>query len=259
VHETYWELQRKPFENTPEPDFFYHSPHHAEAVEQFASFMKEQRGAGLLTGDYGCGKTTVLRVMDELVDYGHHRVAYLDFPRFRRDQLAGEILRSLDEEGGGDDVDRMHRLGELLYQTYDDGGHTFVVVDEAQIISDEGVLEEMRRLLDYQIADEFLVTFLLVGEPALGEKLLRTRLDQQIALRYHLQGFDSSHTGSYISFRMEIAGANRPIFTPDAVELVHEVSHGTPRRINSVCDMCLFLGARRNADEVTADLVRMVA
>lgn len=260
MYTEYWKLARKPFENTPDPGFFFLSAEHAEALERFVYLIQERKGAGLLTGEYGCGKTTMIRVLGEWLDLEEHRVAYLNYPRFGPDQLLAEILHQLGEDTSGDNVERMHRLGEIFYRTNLDGGHTLVIIDEAQIIPDDSVLEEIRLLLNFQLEDAFLVTLLLIGQPEVRERVLRLpQLDQRIAARYHLHNFDRPTTGSYIAYRMATAGADRPVFTEGAVEEIFERTFGTPRRINSVCDMSLFIGARRGAEEIDADIVRMVA
>lgn len=260
MYEEYWKLERKPFENTPDPEFFWLSPEHAEALDRFVYLISERKGAGLLTGEYGCGKTTMVRVLSERLDLEQHRVAYLNYPRFGPDQLLAEILYQLGEDVEGDNVARMHRLGELFYRTSLEGGHTLVMVDEAQIIPDDRVLEELRLLLNYQMEDAFLVTFLLIGQPELRERVMRLpQLDQRIAVRYHLHNFDLANTGSYVAYRMETAGADRTVFTEDAIEEIYDRSLGTPRRINNLCDMSLFVGARKKLETIDAEIVRQVA
>ena len=260
MYTEYWELDRKPFENTPDPAFFYLSAEHADALDRFVYLIQERKGAGLLTGEYGCGKTTMVRVLGERLDLSQHRVAYLNYPRFGPDQLLGEILYQLGEDKEGDNVERMHRLGEIFYRTNLEGGHTLVIVDEAQIIPDESVLEELRLLLNYQLESEHLVTFMLIGQPELRERVMRLpQLDQRIAVRYHLHSFDRYNTGSYVAYRLEVAGCERQIFTDEALDEIYERTLGTPRRINNVCDMSLFMGARKGAREIDAEIVRTVA
>ena len=51
MYEQYWNLKEKPFENTPDPRFLYHSQRHEEAVSRMLYVIKERKGAGLLTGE----------------------------------------------------------------------------------------------------------------------------------------------------------------------------------------------------------------
>lgn len=260
MYEAHWNLERKPFENTPDPGFFWLSPEHSAALEKLEGFFRDRHGAAMLTGTYGCGKTTLMRVLHERLDLDQHRVAYLDYPRFGPGQLLGEILRKFGEDPDGDNVARMHRLGELFFRTAREGAQSLVIVDEAQIIPDDLTLEELRMLLNFQMEGEFLVTFLMLGEPSLRERVIRLpALDEKISVRYHLDAFDRDRTGSYVAYRMEAAGSDREVFTEDAVDAIHEKSQGTPRSINSVCDMCLFVGARKGLDAVDRRIVEAVA
>lgn len=259
VYEAHWKLERKPFENTPDTDLFWLSPEHSEALDRFEAFFRDRNGAGMLTGAYGCGKTTLMKVLHERLDLDQHEVAYLDYPRFGPGQLLGEILRKLGEDPEGDNVARMHRLGERLFRAAREGARSLVIVDEAQIIPDDLTLEELRMLLKFQMEGEFLVTFLVIGEPSLRERVIRLpALDERISVRYHLDAFDRDRTGSYVAYRMEAAGADREVFTPEAVDAIHEKSGGTPRSINSLCDMCLFVGARKGLDAIDERVVEAV-
>jgi len=63
MYEEYWGLKEKPFENTPDPKFLYYSPQHEEALARMFYVVREGKGAGMLTGVYGCGKTVLGRVL----------------------------------------------------------------------------------------------------------------------------------------------------------------------------------------------------
>ncbi|MBU1998299.1 MAG: ATPase, partial [Candidatus Omnitrophica bacterium] len=63
MYEVYWGLKEKPFENTPDPKFIYYSPNHEEALARLLYVVREHKGAVLLTGDYGSGKTLLSRVL----------------------------------------------------------------------------------------------------------------------------------------------------------------------------------------------------
>jgi type II secretory pathway predicted ATPase ExeA len=107
--------------------------------------------------------------------------------------------------------------------------------------------------------DRFLVDILLVGQPELQDRIREhPHMDSRIGLRFHLGQFVEDQTEAYIRHRLRIAGAVRELFTSAACSTVHEVTGGTPRRINTVCDLSLFEGATGGAAEVGEDLVRRV-
>lgn len=57
MYEEYWGLREKPFENTPNPRFIYYSQRHEEVLSRTLYVVREQKGAAILTGEYGSGKT----------------------------------------------------------------------------------------------------------------------------------------------------------------------------------------------------------
>ena len=63
MYEEYWGLTTKPFENTPDPRFLYHSFQHEEGLSRLLYVVREGKGAGMLTGVFGCGKTLLGRAL----------------------------------------------------------------------------------------------------------------------------------------------------------------------------------------------------
>src|SRR3989338_6528888 len=91
----YWQLQGQPFENTPDPRFLFHSAQHDEAYVRMLYVISERKGAGMLTGIFGCGKTLISRaLMDELalekyqpIYVANPRLGDLDFLRIVAHQM----------------------------------------------------------------------------------------------------------------------------------------------------------------------------
>ncbi len=81
MYEQYWNLKIKPFENTPDPKFLYNSPQHEEGLNRMLYVVKEKKGAGLLTGVYGCGKTLFARSLMKELESSVYKVAILTNPR----------------------------------------------------------------------------------------------------------------------------------------------------------------------------------
>src|SRR5438034_5184449 len=99
----------------------------------------------------------------------------------------------------------LHLLNDTFYRNYQAGRDSVVIVDEAQLIEDDAVFEELRLLLNFQTDNRFLVTLLLIGSPELAVKVRRMKhLDQRITLRYHLNTLDYTHTANYIAHRLKM-------------------------------------------------------
>ncbi len=262
MYESYWKLREKPFENTPDPRFIYLSQRHDEALSRMLYAMRERKGAALLTGEYGSGKTLLSRVFwQELQQEHKYQAAFILNPCLSGLEFVKEIYYQLS---GGRDVpeakiDLFHLLHKLLYSKFDEGKHCIIVVDEAQAIQSEDIFEELRLLLNFQLNDSFLLTLILVGQPELKEKINNLpQLRQRIAIRYHLKALSEELTREYIQHRLKVAGAQQEIFPEDVLNEIYKFSAGIPRRINNICDMALLVGFSERVDKINKEIIREV-
>jgi len=254
----YWQLQRKPFENTPDPDFFYFSPAHKDAFIRFKYALAENKGAILLTGDYGCGKTTLIRLLiSDLKKSGKFRFALVNTPRGNGFDLLKNILLELGHPDSPDDLrDAERAIGESLVDGFQAQLVTVVIVDESQLIQDQDALEELRLLLNFQLNDRFLINLFLVGQPEFNEAIDRLpQLKQRFFTRYHLGPLSQTDTHQYIAHRLKIAGNPNQIFEDAAIDLIWEQSDGVPRRINNICDLSLLFGASARRKKISREIV----
>ena len=260
MYEAYWELGEPPFDNSPNPKFFYLSPDHEEALVRLVYTVRHRKGCGMLTGEYGCGKTTLSRALIQRLEAERYEIGLLTNPRWNATDFLREALYQLGvETPEKSKPELLHMLNDLFFRNYREGRDTVIIVDEAQLLDDEGVFEELRLLMNFQTDDRFLVTVLLIGSPELREKVRRLKhLDQRITIRYHLNTLDAAHTSAYVAHRLKMAGRTTPIFTDEAVKLIFDFTRGTPREINNLCDVALLVGYTKRVREVSERIVAEV-
>jgi general secretion pathway protein A len=260
MYESYWELSEPPFDNTPNPKFFYLSPEHEEALVRLVYTVRHRKGCGMLTGEYGCGKTTLSRALIQRLEAERYEIGLLTNPSWTPVDFLREVLYQLGVETQETrKPELVHLLNDLFFRNYRAGRESVVMVDEAQLIEDDAVFEELRLLMNFQTDDRFLVTVLLIGSPELGAKVRRLKhLDQRISLRYHLNALDATHTASYIAHRLRMAGQPNQLFTEEAVKLIFDFTRGTPREINNLCDVALLVGYSKRAKEIGEKIVAEV-
>jgi type II secretory pathway predicted ATPase ExeA len=136
-------------------------------------------------------------------------------------------------------------ITEALYRYHGEGRCPVIVIDEAQLIPDREVFDEIRLLTNYQLDDRNLISFIIMGQPELRKRLAHSvyePLRQRVAIQYHLKPLDVEETLEYIDFRLEIAGGMPGLFTPDAVQMIYDLSGGVPRRINIIATNALLVG-----------------
>jgi type II secretory pathway predicted ATPase ExeA len=260
MYETYWELSEPPFDNSPNPKFFYLSPEHEEALVRLVYTVRHRKGCGMLTGEYGCGKTTLSRALIQRLEAERYEIGLLTNPRWNATDFLREALYQLGvETSEKSKPELLHMLNDVFFRHYREGRDTVIIVDEAQLLDDEGVFEELRLLMNFQTDDRFLVTLLLIGSPELRENVRRLKhLDQRITIRYHLNTLDDAHTSAYVAHRLKMAGRTTPIFTEEAVKLIFDFTRGTPREINNLCDVALLVGYTKRVKEINERIVAEV-
>ena len=260
MYEAYWQLSEPPFDNSPNPKFFYLSPEHEEALVRLVYTVRHRKGCGMLTGEYGCGKTTLSRALIQRLEAERYEIGLLTNPSWNATDFLREALYQLGVESREKSKSELlHLLNDVFFRNYRDGRDTVIIVDEAQLIADDAVFEEVRLLMNFQTDDRFLVTLLLIGSPELRERVRRLKhLDQRITIRYHLNTLDYTHTAAYVTHRLKMAGRATPIFTEEAIKLIFDFTRGTPREINNLCDVALLVGYTKRAKEIGEKIVAEV-
>ena len=258
----YWNLKEMPFENTPDPRFLYYSPQHEEGLSRLLYVVQQRKGAGMLTGVFGCGKTVLSRAIFNTLNKNVYQIAFINNPHLKSVELLRAIARQLGAENLPEKITEMSTdhfvelINNILFNNTKDGKETLVIVDEAHVIDNVEVFEELRLLLNFQVEDRFLLTLLLMGQPELRDRIHKNKqLVQRIAMGYHLEPLGKEEISRYIAHRLEVAGGNRNIFTDDAIELIFANSGGIPRRINQICDMSLVTGFSKKVDKIDGEIV----
>ncbi len=259
MYEAHWGLKEKPFENTPDPRFIYYSQQHQEALSRMLYVASERKSAALLSGEYGSGKTLLIRVLtQELQQEDKYKTVSIFNPRLSSLEFIREIVYQLEggKEPALDKVDLFHALHKILLSNYDSGKHTVIIIDEAQAIVDNDIFEELRLLLNFQLNNVFLVTIILIGQPELIERIINLpQLRQRIAVRFHLRALNEEETKEYIQQRLKVAGAKQEIFEEEAHKEIYLRSGGIPRQINNICDLALLAGYGSGLNNINKEII----
>ena len=255
----FWGFKAFPFENVPDPRFFYLSKSHEEALTRLLYAAKMRKGGAMLSGEIGCGKTTLTKVIVQELPKEKFEIGLVVNPKLEPVEFLQEVLYQFDVTDVPETkVQCLKLLNEKMIENVKMRKDTVLMVDEAQLLTGE-TLEEIRLLLNFQLADRFLVTIILLGQPEMQEKIRGIQqLNQRIAIKYHLAPFDYHDSAHYIDFRQKKAGRGENAFTREAMERIYENTQGVPRKINNLCDLSLLIGFSKNEKRIEPEIVESI-
>jgi general secretion pathway protein A len=258
----YYELSQEPFSNAPVSRFYYSSAQHAQALMRLMHAVSQMKGLAVLVGDIGAGKTTLARRMLDNLPEDEYEAALLVIIHsgITAHWLLRRIALQLGVENPAEEkLALLSQLYQRLVRIYEAGKKAVVLIDEAQMLATREIMEEFRGLLNLEVPERKLLSFVFFGLPEIEENLkLDPPLAQRVALRYRLEPLTEEATEAYVRHRLRLAGAPRVPFTPGAIAAVHRFSRGTPRLINTLCDNALFEGFLARARDVEEKLVERI-
>jgi len=263
MYAPYFGLKSEPFSIAPDPRYLFMSERHREALAHLLYGLGGGGGFVLLSGEIGTGKTTVCRLFLEQIPKDCN-VAYIFNPKLTVIELLQSICDEFHIPVPAKELpptikDYLDPLNEFLLQAHAAGRNNVLIIDEAQNLSAE-VLEQLRLLTNLETPERKLLQIILIGQPELRSMLARPELEQlaqRVIARYHLGALTPAETAHYVRHRLEVAGLSRPLpFERKALQRVHDLSRGVPRRINLLCDRALlgaFANSQAAVDRATVD------
>ncbi len=261
MYEEFYGLNEKPFSKTPDPRYLFLSRKHREALARLV-YAVEERDLLLLTGEIGCGKTTLSRaLMDEMGE--KHRIILLTNPRLTPLEFLRTLAIRLEiEEPSRTKVELLEQIGKELYRFFQEDICPVLIIDEAQLVPYKETFDEIRLLTNFQLDDRNLLSVILVGQPELRKRLAHRAyepLRQRIGMHYNLTPLDREETAEFIDFRIQVAGGKAGVFQEGAIEAIYRHSQGIPRKINHIASLALLEGFGRESRRIGADILDAIA
>ncbi len=267
TYEPHFGLKEKPFSLSADPRFLYRSPAHAPAFEELLTGIRRREGLIVLTGEIGTGKTTLIRSVIQHLDRRTF-TAFVPDPFVSREDLLKMLLVDFGvvsltdlkrgSLAGASRPDLSYPLYEFLDSLVPLQAFALLIIDEAQNLP-LGLLEEIRILSELEQREK-LLQVVLVGQPELKSHLKMPQMrqvDQRVSVRCELGPLAANEVGKYVRHRLSVASenGNHVQFSEGAIEAVFEVSRGTPRVINLICDRALQRGHLARATIIEPALI----
>ena len=259
----FYDLNDSPFSNTPGERYYYDSEAHNRVFRKLHYAIEEMKGLAVCTGGVGAGKTMLARKMLRSLPQDKYETALLVIVHsgITPDWLLRRIALQLGiRQPATSELTLLSQLYRRLIQLYENGKKAVVMIDEAQMLKGREIMEELRGLLNLEVPGHKLITFVLFGLPELYDNLkIDEPLLQRMGVRCDMDSMNSESTAEYIAHRLSCVDGNPKIFESDAVAMIHKISSGIPRLVNTLCDNALFEASLLKRHHIGAAIIMQVA
>jgi len=261
MYTSHFGLTALPFENVPDPAFFFDSGDYHRVLERMTHSLAAGKGLMAIAGPVGAGKTTLSqKLMADLPETT--RLVWLAEPP----GTAADLFLFLSQELGIEHVppERVFALRDLrasLLKLNSEDRRCLVIVDESHFMSDD-TLEGIRLLNNLEDGPVKLLQIILLGQQELMDKLSRPELEafrQRVAALEFIGKMDPPRLREYVLHRLRIAGSGHLIFTETALDVISVSTEGVPRVTNSLCDQALRVAFEQEKTVVGAEEVHQAA
>jgi len=257
MFKTYYGLTIDPFTKETETKHFYKSKEFKEALNRL-EFLKSTKGIGLITGQPGAGKTSLLRYFESTLNSNLYKCVYIPLSTLTVMDFYKALCDGLGVNPGFKKVIMFKQIQEAIHNlSYNKNITPVIILDEAQYLKN-AILDDLRIILNFNMDSKDYAILLLVGQMTFINQLQRQNHDalrQRIVVNYYLNGLTKEETKEYITSRLALAGCHEPIFTDDALELLFSCTNGLLRPLNSIARLSLIQGAAKQTRSIDSDII----
>lgn len=261
-YEYFYGLKEQPFSNAPDNRFYFNSKSHEEVMVRIFHIVNTMKGLAVIIGNIGTGKTTVARKMIEKLDESRYECALLVIlhKEMSPESFLRRIALQLEVENiASEKIALVGQIYQRLEVIYEQGRKSVILIDEANLLGQPEIIEEIRGLLNLEVPGKKLLSIILMGSHELEKHLIENAaLYQRIALKFILKSLDEESTYAYIKHRLFIAQCEKNLFSDEAFSLIFKYSKGLPRLINTICDNALLEGFLMKQEIIDKNIIEIV-
>lgn len=257
MYERFWNLERPPFENDLNPEFYFPARSHQGALLKLRFALEHRKGVALLVGEHGVGKTYLTQLLEQEADGPDRPFLRLLFPQLSPTDMLNYLahrLGAIPTPGGlpatTDQV--LRNLEDRLEWMAHSETRRVIVLDDAHLLQ-AAHFETLQLLMSVQQQAGNVLSLILVGRPELLSRVERAPgLDQRVAVRMSIDSLQPDETANYLEHRLLMAGRSEAIYRDDAYRTIWEVTQGVPRVLNQIGDLSLLIGYADSLTELSS-------
>ena len=263
MYETFYGLNSRPFQLTPDPHYYFESLTHRKALSYLGYGLAQGEGFIVITGDVGAGKTTLVGHLMSTIDKARLTAANIVTTKLDSEDIVRVAANHFDIATDGiDKASLLNAIEQFLHSEARAGRRCLLIVDESQNLP-TGALEELRMLSNFQLGGQALLQIFLLGQPEFRDMLQNSaqleQLRQRVIAHHHLDPMGADEIEPYITHRLSKSGwSGRPKITSDVFRVIYSETQGVPRKINSLMSRVLLMGAVEHAELIDQSLVGRV-
>ena len=263
MYDEYYGLAARPFQLSPDPLFYFESTTHRKALSYLGYGLAQGEGFIVITGDIGSGKSTLVSHLMQSIDRDGMTAATIVTSQLDASDLVKLAAGTFGIDTRGlDKAASLRSIENFLHAEARTGRRCLLVVDEAQNLSIEA-LEELRMLSNFQLGSNSLLQIFLLGQPEFRD-LVRDapeleQMRQRVIATHHLDAMDAGEVEPYVMHRLSRSGwSGNPSFAPEVFDVLVTETGGVPRKINTLMNRVMLMGAVERLSFIDASTVRAV-
>lgn len=253
----YFGMKAVPFSKEIEVKHLFDNYDQKEALSRL-SYIKQNRGIFLLTGEPGGGKTTTLRRFVDSLNPQTHESSYSPLVTINRNEIYRQINSLLGLTPTYRKSQLFKQIQEAVWDKYRHQGIIpCLILDECHLM-DYSTLQELVIITNFQMDAKVPLILILAGQPSLKEILKRRAmeaLNQRITLSYHMAGMSLEETRNYILHHLNLVGRKEPLFEERSFEIIHQLGLGLPRKIGNICLAAMIYTQHKQEQTITAETI----